>query len=75
VAFISTRGRASAAPFSKVILNGLAPDGGLYVPLLLPQPDLIAIKQLKGCRLRHDSSSTSVQWRWRRGGIARWSRV
>jgi threonine synthase len=30
--FISTRGRAPAASFSDVLLAGLAPDGGLYLP-------------------------------------------
>ncbi len=31
-AFVSTRGGASPAPFSVAIEQGLAPDGGLYVP-------------------------------------------
>jgi threonine synthase len=35
--FISTRGQARAASFSDVLLAGLAPDGGLYLPESWPQ--------------------------------------
>ena len=35
--YISTRGEASPLTFEDVILTGLAPDGGLYVPEQLPQ--------------------------------------
>lgn len=34
--YISTRGRAPAQSFEQVLLTGLAPDGGLYVPEELP---------------------------------------
>jgi threonine synthase len=34
--YISTRGRAPALNFEQVLLTGLAPDGGLYVPETLP---------------------------------------
>ena len=34
--YISTRGRAPACNFEQVLLTGLAPDGGLYVPETLP---------------------------------------
>lgn len=34
--YISTRGNAPAADFEQVLLTGLAPDGGLYVPEELP---------------------------------------
>lgn len=34
--YISTRGQAPASTFSEVLLSGLAPDGGLYVPETLP---------------------------------------
>ena len=30
--FLSTRGHAPAASFADVLLAGLAPDGGLYLP-------------------------------------------
>lgn len=35
--YISTRGQAPALNFEDVLLTGLAPDGGLYVPETLPQ--------------------------------------
>jgi threonine synthase len=35
--YISTRGKAPALNFEEVLLTGLAPDGGLYVPQTLPQ--------------------------------------
>ena len=34
--YISTRGKAPACNFEQVLLTGLAPDGGLYVPETLP---------------------------------------
>lgn len=34
--YISTRGKAPALNFEDVLLTGLAPDGGLYVPETLP---------------------------------------
>ncbi|MEE9331886.1 MAG: threonine synthase [Methylophilaceae bacterium] len=35
--YISTRGRSPALSFSEVLLGGLAPDGGLYLPETYPQ--------------------------------------
>ena len=35
--FISTRGEAPQASFADVLLAGLAPDGGLYLPAAWPQ--------------------------------------
>jgi threonine synthase len=37
VKYISTRGAAPALGFEDVLLTGLAPDGGLYVPETLPR--------------------------------------
>ena len=34
--YVSTRGNCPAQSFEQVLLNGLAPDGGLYVPAELP---------------------------------------
>lgn len=41
--FISTRGKSDPVTFSQALQNGLAPDGGLYVPEAFPQfdPDTI----------------------------------
>ncbi len=48
--YVSTRGGAAGVPFEDVLLEGLAPDGGLYVPETWPAfdripgsyPDLVA---------------------------------
>jgi threonine synthase len=41
--YISTRGQAPAVAFEDVLLTGLAPDGGLYVPDKLP---VVSLQQL-----------------------------
>lgn len=41
--YISTRGKSPAVSFEDVVLTGLAPDGGLYVPEKLP---VISLQQL-----------------------------
>src|SRR3954466_6707766 len=35
--YVSTRGQAPAQSFSQILLGGLAPDGGLYLPSEYPQ--------------------------------------
>ena len=35
--YVSTRGHAAQASFSDILLGGLAPDGGLYLPAHYPQ--------------------------------------
>ena len=42
--YISTRGGGEPQSFEDVLLTGLAPDGGLYVPESWPQIDLAALK-------------------------------
>jgi len=37
--YISTRGDKTERPFSAILLEGLAPDGGLYLPTHYPQID------------------------------------
>lgn len=37
MAYISTRGNAAAVESAQALLNGIAPDGGLYVPATLPK--------------------------------------
>ena len=48
--FISTRGQAEPASFSDVLLAGLAPDGGLYLPQSWPQFSAAEIAAFKGMR-------------------------
>ncbi|PCJ99201.1 MAG: threonine synthase [Zetaproteobacteria bacterium] len=42
--YISTRGGGKPQNFEQVLLSGLAPDGGLYVPETWPQIDLDTLK-------------------------------
>jgi threonine synthase len=46
--FISTRGQAPAASFADVLLAGLAPDGGLYLPEAWPQFSEAELAAFKG---------------------------
>src|SRR5215469_11367899 len=48
--FISTRGGAAPASFSDVLLAGLAPDGGLYLPQSWPQFSSSEFAAFKGMR-------------------------
>ena len=48
--YISTRGQSPALSFSEILLGGLAPDGGLYLPETYPQftdADLTAMRGMK----------------------------
>ena len=44
--YISTRGQAAPQAFSGILLEGLASDGGLYVPDAYPKADLSAWRKL-----------------------------
>ncbi|MEA3194920.1 MAG: threonine synthase [Betaproteobacteria bacterium] len=44
--YVSTRGRATARRFSEILLEGLAPDGGLYVPAELPKVKIGDLRKL-----------------------------
>ena len=47
--YISTRGQSPALSFNEVLLGGLAPDGGLYLPETYPQfdgADLAAMRNM-----------------------------
>jgi threonine synthase len=46
--YISTRGRAPKLEFDEVVLAGLASDGGLYVPEVMPQFSSDEIRAMRG---------------------------
>jgi threonine synthase len=46
VRYVSTRGGTAPQRFSDILLEGLAPDGGLFVPERLPSADLAAWRGL-----------------------------
>ena len=43
--YVSTRGGAPARRFGEILLEGLAPDGGLYVPESFPALDLSGLRR------------------------------
>ena len=43
--YVSTRGKSPAVSFSDAALQGLAPDGGLYVPEPFPSLDVAAVRE------------------------------
>src|SRR6218665_2587790 len=45
--YISTRGQAGRRPFCDILLEGLAPDGGLYLPEHYPQLDDAPLTRLR----------------------------
>ena len=45
--YLSTRGHADRKQFCEILLEGLAPDGGLYLPESYPQLDDIALTRLR----------------------------
>jgi threonine synthase len=46
VRYVSTRGAAAPKRFREILLEGLAADGGLYVPATLPTVDLVSLRKL-----------------------------
>ena len=48
--YISTRGGMAAQPFSDILLEGLAPDGGLAIPESLPQVPAGTLESWRGLR-------------------------
>jgi len=46
VRYVSTRGAAAPKRFTEILLEGLASDGGLYVPEAFPRADLAAWRTL-----------------------------
>jgi threonine synthase len=50
--YISTRGQSPALSFSEILLGGLAPDGGLYLPETYPQFNDADLTKMRGMNYR-----------------------
>ena len=50
--YISTRGQSPALSFSEILLGGLAPDGGLYLPESYPQFSDADLSKMRGMNYR-----------------------
>jgi threonine synthase len=48
VRYVSTRGDTTERRFCDILLEGLAPDGGLYMPLRYPQVDAATLERWRG---------------------------
>ncbi len=48
--YISTRGHADRKQFCEILLEGLAPDGGLYLPEHYPQVDAATLERWRGLK-------------------------
>ena len=46
--YLSTRGEAASRAFDDILLEGLAPDGGLYLPEHYPHLDAAQLAALRG---------------------------
>ena len=46
--YLSTRGDPTLRPFSAILLEGLAPDGGLYLPATYPEIDASTLTRWRG---------------------------
>jgi threonine synthase len=57
--FISTSGRAPAAPLREALFRGLAPDGGLYMPTTLPLLDPGELQRFPAMEWREVSATLS----------------
>src|SRR5579859_970151 len=66
--FVSTRGSAPPASFSDVLLAGLAPDGGLYLPESWPQLSDISKSGFKG--LRYQDAAFRILSEFTRGSFS-----
>lgn len=67
--YISTRGNGTTRPFNEVLLAGLAPDGGLYLPEAFPEfsaPDWRALRGLPyaemAARVMHPFIGTALEF-------------
>ncbi len=58
--YVSTRGRSDALDFEGVLLRGLAPDGGLYVPESLPTFSPEQLREM--AKLSYAELALEVTW-------------
>ena len=49
--YLSTRGHPDRKRFCEILLEGLAPDGGLYLPEAYPQVDVTKLARLRAAGL------------------------
>jgi len=69
VKYVSTRGLAPPLDFGDVLLAGLAPDGGLYVPEVWPRFSLSEFVAEYGADASYATLAVEVMWPYVEGSI------
>ena len=59
--YLSTRGDPHKRHFCEILLEGLAPDGGLYMPERYPQVDVAALARLRDIWQREGYASLAFE--------------
>ncbi|MEG1455444.1 MAG: hypothetical protein RSC66_07725, partial [Comamonas sp.] len=59
--YLSTRGHSERKRFCDILLEGLAPDGGLYLPESYPQIDDAQLSELR--RVYHEQGYAELAFR------------
>lgn len=67
--YISTRGQAEKADFATMLLNGLAPDKGLYIPEDIPSLSAQQIRALRG--KNYSEIAKEIIWPFVEGAMER----
>ena len=65
LSYVSTRGSAPELSFAEVLLTGLAPDGGLYVPTTWP------VNHTADSSLPYHAYAAEIMWPFVEGSIPR----
>ena len=55
--YVSTRGGSADRRFSEVLMEGLAPDGGLYMPTVYPKVDEATLRRWRALSYAELASS------------------
>jgi len=69
--YLSTRGKTQPATFRDVLLKGLAPDGGLYLPEQWPIFDIGDIQKKIGSKPRYQVLAGEIIWPFVEGTFSR----
>ncbi|MEB2349042.1 MAG: threonine synthase [Comamonadaceae bacterium] len=59
--YLSTRGNATPRQFCDILLEGLAPDGGLYLPERYPHIDAAALARLRAVHAREGYAALAFE--------------
>ncbi|MEC7714934.1 MAG: threonine synthase [Actinomycetota bacterium] len=58
--YVSTRGKSPEASFKEVLLRGLAPDGGLYLPTTWPQFNVNELRKVLGSDFSYQALASEI---------------